>query len=602
MPRIVFAMFALLASTPIFSQTEIIGKVINDKTKEPLPFVNLTIKGTTQGTTADAQGRFSLAITKPVEVVITYVGFEPSTIKFSPSLKEFAIIALKEKATQLNEVVVRPADNPALKIIRKVIANRAVNDPENLPSFSYNSYNRLSLTFQKTTDSIPLALPRKKDSAKELHQLDSFAAKNNIFVTESYTEKKFVSPSYSKETVLANKMSGVKEPFFAFLATNFQPFSFYKELIRLSNRNYINPISNGSLSRYDYTVIDTLYHARDSIFIITFAPLPGKAFDGLKGQLYISSDGFAIEHVIAQPSDDQVLIETRIQQKYAKVEGHWFPEQLNTVLRFKEYKIAKQKVMYVSRSYISNIKVGEDISKKEFGLLNTQFDPKSNFQSASFWKNHRLDSLDEKEKNTYLFYDKLGPKLKVLNSTVKALEGLALGRLKVGSFYLPIEHFVKVNQYEGTRLGVGIETGERISKYATLGGYVGYGLRDKALKYGGLLRFNLLPAHDGLLIFSYRQDVNEPGNSSFIKSLAPAVRNESYRAWNTSRMDSIKQYKVEFTFRPLRFSQVSLFAQQLSRNPTYTYRFLTETDNTGTIQNYTVGEVGVQWRYAFKEK
>jgi hypothetical protein len=584
------------------AQTIIKGKVVNAKNGESLPFVNITLTGTTFGTTADVQGRFSISIDRSVNAVVTYVGFESQTISLTVNSKEFLLIRLKERTTELNEVVVRPEDNPALKIIRKVIANKASNDPESLTSYTYNSYNKLALTFEKGTDSIkyPL-LGKKEDYEKGYQKIDSFASRNDIFVTESFTEKKHVKPNLDKETVLANRMTGVKDPFFAFLATDLQPFSFYQDFIPLSNRNYVNPISKGSISRYDYTVIDTLYHASDSVFIITFEPLPNKSFDGLKGQLYISSDGFAIEHVIAQPSDDKVLIETRIQQKYEKHYGHWFPVQLNTELRFKEYQWGRQKLKYISRSYINNIAIGNSIPKKEFGLLNVAFDVNANRQKEEFWKLKRLDSLSVKEKNTYRFYDSLGPKLKLLNGFVKAFEGLALGKFKAGAFYLPIEHFIKINQYEGTRLGFGIETGERFSKLFSLGGYAGYGFKDKAWKYGGSLQFNLLPAKDAFLNFSYKQDLSEPGNSNFIKGPEPPLGNESYRRWNTSRMDSITQYKVELSLRPLRFSQVSLFAQQLTRNPAYAYKFVTDADMAGSKQNYTVGEVGFQWRFAFKE-
>jgi hypothetical protein len=584
------------------AQTIIKGKVVNAKNGESLPFVNITLTGTTLGTTADVQGRFSISIDRSVNAVVTYVGFESQNISLAINSKEFLLIRLKERTTELNEVVVRPGDNPALKIIRKVIANKSFNDPESLSSYTYNSYNKLALTFEKGTDSIkypPLA--KKEKSEKEYHKMDSFANKNDIFVTESYTEKKHVKPNLNKETVLGNRMTGVKDPFFAFLATNLQPFSFYQDFIPLSNRNYTNPISKGSISKYDYTIIDTLYHASDSVFIITFEPLPNRAFDGLKGQLYISSDRFAVEHVIAQPHDDKVLIETRIQQKYEKHYGHWFPVQLNAELRFKEYQIGRQKLKYVSRSFISNISIGNDIPKKEFGLLNTAFDTNANRKDELFWKLKRMDSLSVKEKNTYRFYDSLGPKLKVLNGMVKAIEGFALGKFKAGSFYLPIEHFIKINQYEGTRLGFGLETGKRISKFFTLGGYTGYGFKDKALKYGSWLQFNLASSKDALLTFSYKQDVNEPGNAQFIKSPTAPIGNESYRIWSAYRMDSMTQYKVELSLRPLRFSQVSFFAQQLTRNPAYAYKFITDTDITGERKNYTIGEIGIQWRFALKE-
>jgi hypothetical protein len=212
-----FTLFTLLISSALLAQTIIKGKAVNAKNGEGLPFVNITLKGTTQGTTSDVQGRFTLTIHKPTEAIVTYVGFEPQTISLSTNSSEFLLIQLKERTTQLNEVVVRPEDNPALKIIRKVIANKSINDPESLASYTYNSYNKLALTFEKGTDSVKYPLLGKKaDYEKDYQKMDSFASRNDIFVTESFTEKKHVKPNLDKETVLGNRMTGVKDPFFAF--------------------------------------------------------------------------------------------------------------------------------------------------------------------------------------------------------------------------------------------------------------------------------------------------------------------------------------------------------------------------------------------------
>ncbi len=394
-------------------------------------------------------------------------------------------------------------------------------------------------------------------------------------------------------------MSGVKDPFFSFLATDFQTFSFYKDFILLFNKNYLNPISEGSVEKYDFSLLDTVYHGNDSVFVIAFEPLPGKTFDALKGQLYISSDGYALEHVLAQPADDKALVEYRIQQKYEKVDGHWFPIQLNSELRFKEYQIRGQKMVYISRSYLSDVVIGPEISKKEFGLLNVEFDPIANHRTPEYWDKHRADTLVKKEKNTYFFYDSLGPTLNALNTAMKTVENLVLGRFKAGPFYLPLEHLVRFNQYEGTRVGIGLQTSEKISKLFILEGYIGYGIKDKALKYGGAFQLNVLPSKEGFIRYSYKQDIGEPGGSNFIRS--PISGNESLRNWLAYRMDSLQQHKIEFSIRPARFSQVSFFIQRQQRTPTYPYSFLTEKDALGKQKSFVATEVGLQWRLAWKE-
>jgi hypothetical protein len=591
MRRLLLFSFFLI---PIFTsgQSLLKGKVINEKTKDPLAFVNIVIQNTYTGTTSDIDGHFQLTVPSyQITLIFSYIGFEPRTVVVSDFSKSITI-TLKEKPTQLQEVVIRSGDNPAFKIIRKAVKNKPVNDPENLPSFSYNSYNKLYSTLLNPDSAV---IAEKTDTAK----FKQYLRDNHLFIHESYTEKKFLKPNFTKETVLGNHLSGVKDPFFAFVATDLQPFSFYKDFIQLFDKSYINPVSKGSTERYDFVLIDTIYHESDSIYVISFEPLPGKVFDALKGQLYISTDGYAIEHVIAQPADDKALVESLIQQKYEKIDGHWFPVQLNSELRFKQFNIQKLKLKYVSHSYITNVKIGEEISSKEFSTINVQFAPEANRRDSTFWKLNRTGAFDKKEENTFHNLDSLGEKLKVVQAAFKVFEALFVGRFRAGAFYIPIEHILQLNQYEGARLGFGFQTGEKISRRVSLEAYAGYGFGDRALKYGGAFQFNISNKKEAYLKFSYKQDLAEPGRPNYIKGAIATRTQESLRNWMTTRMDSVEQFKVELNFIPFHFAQASLFLQHQKRNPTYDYAYFNGIDITKT--NFAVTEAGLQWRYIFKE-
>lgn len=579
-------------------QTLLKGRVINEKTKESLAFVSIALKDLRSGTTSDIDGNFSIVLPDSTSTLLfSYVGFESRSVTIHKDI-HFLTVRLKEKSTELQEVVVHPADNPALRIIRLAIQHKPENDPENLPSFSYNSYNKLYSTLIDV-DSLERKAPKKKDD-KDTTRFLKFIRDNHLFIHESYTERKYVRPNQSKEVVLGNHLSGIKDPFFAFLATDLQPFTFYKDFILLFDKNYVNPISKGSIEKYDFTLMDTLYHVSDSIFVIAFEPLPGKVFDALQGQLYISTDGYAIQNVLAQPADDKVLVESKIQQKYEKTGGHWFPAQLNTELRFKKFDVGNLRLKYVSNSYITNIHIGDTISRKEFGLANVEFDPNANHQQPMFWNEHRMGTFDHKDQNTFHALDSIGGKLVGLQSAFKILEGLFVGRFRAGAFYLPTEYLLRFNQYEGTRIGFGFQTGEKISKRFMLEAYGGYGTNDKALKYGGAFQVNISERKDAHIKFSYLQDVFEPGKSNFLKNGGAVNANESLRNWMTSRMDSVEQYKVEFAIRPFHFSQLTLFLQEQKRNPTYPYAFTTD-EGSITRTRFNISEAGVQWRFAFRE-
>jgi hypothetical protein len=562
------------------------GKVIDAKTKESLPFVNIIVSGTTTGTSTGIDGRFSIEAKRNSILSFSYVGFEGFSLSVNSDTPNFLVIAMNQSSQQLEAVEVFAGENPAFEIIRRVLKNRAKNDPENLESFSYKAYHKLYATADGTFDSLALT----KSGGK-------FLSKHHLFLNESFTERKFVKPSYDKEIIIGNRMSGVKDPFFAVVTTSFQPFTFYKDHINLLDKNYINPISPGTFDRYNFDIADTIVHETDSTFLISFQPLEGKKFEGLKGVLYVNTNGYALEHVLAEPSDPKVLLQVKVQQKYQFIDGTWFPEQLNTELILKDYKILDRPIKYVHRSYITESKINPLLAKKDFGLLNVEFTKLANRQSEDFWITSRLDSLSIKERNTYHLYDTLKKsELATLNSIVKAGEAFAVGKFKVGKFYLPIASLIRINEYEAYRFGFGLQTNEDVSENVSLEGYAAYGVQDKGFKYGGGIQFNLSRIHDIFLKVNYSQDVVEPGNANYIKPPPLLAGPQRFRDWLTSRMDSVQEIKAQLYFRPLRFTQASIFLQQQRHNPTY------KVDDVSTLNDYTLTEVGFQLRFSQGEK
>src|SRR6478735_9228265 len=74
----VFLSIASFAQTPV----TISGNVRNGSSKEVVPAVSVSIKGTTQGTFTDEKGNFKLTTnqTPPLTLVITSIGFEQKEV------------------------------------------------------------------------------------------------------------------------------------------------------------------------------------------------------------------------------------------------------------------------------------------------------------------------------------------------------------------------------------------------------------------------------------------------------------------------------------------------------------------------------------------
>ncbi|WP_115460974.1 TonB-dependent receptor [Winogradskyella aurantiaca] len=76
--------FMMLFTTAIFAQSVIKGKVMDPDLNAPLPGANVIEKGTSNGTTTDFEGNFTLTTESPSgEIEITYVGFATLVLAFN---------------------------------------------------------------------------------------------------------------------------------------------------------------------------------------------------------------------------------------------------------------------------------------------------------------------------------------------------------------------------------------------------------------------------------------------------------------------------------------------------------------------------------------
>jgi len=98
---------ACLAFLPelVFSQNQTIAGRITDAGGNPVGGASIVIKGTSRGTTTDAEGNFKLAVAPNSLVTITSAGFVARTLR-ADELGSEAKIRLEEDVAHLDEVVV----------------------------------------------------------------------------------------------------------------------------------------------------------------------------------------------------------------------------------------------------------------------------------------------------------------------------------------------------------------------------------------------------------------------------------------------------------------------------------------------------------------
>jgi hypothetical protein len=633
--KITLILFILGFSFTSFSQQYVIeGKVIDKNTHAVLAFVNMIVTGNPQnGATADIDGNFRIKSSAPISsLTFSYVGYHDLIvpIKDTGHLIKNLVVKLEETAYQLNEVKILPGVNPALRIIQRAIDNRDKNNPEKVHSFTYVSYNKMYATADlkapsdsiNSLDSSKIKKVANDTSKKHKESLSKFLQKQYLFLLESVSDRRFLYPDHNHEEIVASRTSGLKDSPFALLATQMQSFSFYTDYISILGRDYMNPISPGGIKRYDYIIQDTLYNGKDTVFVISFHPRKDKNFSGMKGVLYINNNGYAIQNVLAQPINRHGTVTIHIQQKYEFVHNtQWFPVQLNTDWVYNNIMLndslieggvggndttknpddEHNKLKIVSRSYIRDIVIDTILKKREFGRVEVEFSKKASNQSDSIWNKYRIDTLSQKEKNTYHFIDSLGH-AEHFDRKLKWFETITTGKLRVGFTDLDLNKFLSYNGYEKFRLGAGLHTNDEISKFVSVGGYGAYGTHDGVFKYGGDIGFLFNPYSHLKLDFAYKNDVIESGGISFYND-DHFLSTEAYHDYFVNNMDKIEEKQASLSFDALRHFQFNVFGDQQTRSVTNGYEFGVSNNELSVLSNqYQFTEIGVGIRFAYKEK
>ncbi|MBP7514157.1 MAG: carboxypeptidase-like regulatory domain-containing protein [Flavobacteriales bacterium] len=593
-----------LMALVVQAQSEVTGRVIDARTEETLAFVPINLAGTDQGTLTDIDGRFELEVPAlPARLRLSYVGYR--TLELDVTERAPLIIRLEQVSTELRPVVVSSEDNPAHRIIRRAYANRKQNDGMRYRSYRYTSYGKTVFDLQLDSAIVnDTARMAKLDTSTQ--EAYKFSEQQHLLLIESATKKSFIPPASAREEVLAMRVSGLKDPSLLAMAAQTETFSIYDGDIGIGDKRYLGPLAPSSTAKYRFNLEDTLYQGADSVYVISYRPRKGTHFNALKGLLYIHTDGYAVQNVTAEPVERDGM-SVRFQQVHEQVSGKWFPRQLNTFMYMDNVSMNDMSVVGVGRVYLKEVEVDADVARKEVRGPELVADRMHTRRDDEYWKQWRVDSLDQRDLKTYATIDSIGDSLN-FDKKLKWISTLFSGRLTLGPVELPISRLFAYNGYEGFRLGVGLYTNDKVSRYGSIGGYVAYGFADKVTKYGGDLTIKPVYGRDLHLKLGYENDVNEMGGVAFA-GFKPGFfdmdnQAEQTRLFYANRMDRIERYSAQALVRVSGSTKVWVGTERTQRVNMIGYRF-NEPLGEGITRfrnEFLIGAITADVRWAFREK
>ncbi len=612
-----FFLVLILFTTAIsLGQNKIKAQVIDIDSRVPLAYCKVEYNNKVIKTTWE--GKFDLEVTsyeKPL--TISYKGYQTKSVYISRG-QELVTIKM---AIDLNtyEKVEIYTNNYVNKIIKKVIENKNLNQPEKaLESFQYKNYENLLVTANPDSISSKIDVIFKKSIfGKTKMKLDSTnykfkktVEKNHLYQTEKVNLIQYNKKGY-KETVIATRMAGFKEPLYEYLGLNLVTYSVYENPFEILETPVRNPVSKYGRNLYNFYLMDSLSIQNRKTYKIFFQPKKLQS-SRLRGLLYVDAETFAIARAYYRIYGI-VYINADYTFDYQEKEALWFPKKRKiTVLKgnnVDDIKILGNTIKFSSsldpspstnatdQVYLTiestpfDIQLNKPVTLKKDGIK-ISIEKDGLKREDEYWKKFAKDTIDNRKRNTYTSLDSL--------SESKNIERkIFLGKKILNGYYpisyidLDLRSLVKFNNFEGFRFGLGGVTNTKLSETYKIAFYGAYGIKDKAFKYGITPSYLANKETETWVSASYSDDLNEISQITFasdvkrFKIYDPRPINIS--TFYENRMASIF---VESKILPKTDAYFSISNSRI--DPKFDYTFINNGESY-TNYNITAAQVALQW-------
>ncbi len=261
MLRPILILLGLILTTSLYANAQqlISGKIVDAETNEPLPAAHVIIKGTYQGTIANADGEYSLRVDQfPATIVVRFLGYE-SQEKIISSIDESPLdFYMKEAFLELGEITVTGED-PAISIMKEVIRRKQIWRA-NLSTYQVDAYTRQQIlkdtSIVSITESISEAFWDKKRGTREI--LKSKRQTANIEGADNFAGVSYLPNFYDDNLEIVEfDVVGVTHPD-ALKFYNFELVDFTKIdddvvfEIKVSSKRKLQPLFEGVIFVLDH--------------------------------------------------------------------------------------------------------------------------------------------------------------------------------------------------------------------------------------------------------------------------------------------------------------------------------------------------------------
>jgi hypothetical protein len=480
-------LFALFAPRPAHAQSpsrRISGVVVAAESGEPIPFASVRVEGSNRGTTADRQGRFTLALDSAAHVLVaTHIGFLAArqTVAAPPSMDRVTL-RLRPGPVEFPAVTVTPGDDPAIAIIRQAIEARE-RRREKLRSYRLTSHSKLVVSV----------------GGMKGISLNGIADSEITAVMETRTDAWWEAPDRYKEVVTARKQTSFIPARSNVMLSSFFVTDFSADDLALSGdgRRIVGPISEEGLRSYDYTLAGETMLDSVRMHVVRIRPR-NDADPLLEGTLYISDGTFALAMVDLRLNDAALpTFFTRIayRQHFALFDGQfWMPTDVIVDAAARVSMIVSADIAIEGLSTLQDYAINERFDDSVFNRTRVQVLKEADERDSAYWQREALIPNSAEELAAYARADSVKTRMDSTRNTYDLASALTGKTLSYGDTRLVLPglldcyHF---NRVEGHSLAFDVSAGSVLKDRDGYAAALGYSIdtREVSWELGADLRF-----------------------------------------------------------------------------------------------------------------
>jgi hypothetical protein len=595
------------------AQTTVKGRVLDTNTNEPLPFINIFFKGTQVGVTTDFDGHYLITTDKPTDsLVFNFLGYLSKSVKIQKGISQELDVKLEANTITLKEIIIKPGENPAHRIIKNVIESKNINDIEKLDAYQYEVYSKYEVDINNINDKF-----KKRKLMKPFdfifHNIDS-TSKNEkpylpMFISETVSDYSFrKNPKARKEVIKATKVAGVQDASVSQAMGNMNYYTnIYDNAFLLFGKKFASPISDNALFFYKFYLIDSMYIDNRFCYQIQFKPKRKEELT-FAGNIWINDSTWAVkrfEMSVSKDANINFINGFTFIQEFVLVQNAWMLSKDKMVVDAALNNKTMGAYLRKTTSY-KDFVINPNYEEKYFkgGEKTIVLDGAEN-QTKSYWQQSRHDTLSRNEDMVYKMVDTI--------QTLKRFKRLRdIGQTFYTGYYVykkfeygPYFTTYSFNQVEGSRIRIGGRTSNAFSKWWEFSGYGAYGFLDAKYKGSiGVRGFLQKKPMRRMVSLTYKKDYEVLGQSvnAFQQDNIVASFFRRNPLSNLTEVDKVVGYYDHEWFSGFN-SRINMSYRNIKPLGLTRYRYVSENAADTFIQkNIIASEIGFTTRFAWNEK